>query len=148
MGVMVFAFSSHAILGSDCATRVISALPPMDDDTRFCVRVCLHEALYNAALHGNLELMDIHHSGITKQVQDRLDDPRLGSRPVFVTCDATAEGLSIVVKDFGDPEVSLPTEDRGHGVGGLTLIRRLTEAMSFDPKVKELTMRFCWKEAI
>ena len=145
----MFAFSTHAILGGDCAARVISTLTAtLDDDTRFCVRVCLHEALYNAALHGNLELMEIHHSGITKQVQDRLDDPRLGSRPVFVTCDATAEGLSIVVKDFGDPVVSLPAEDPGHGVGGLSLIRRLTEEMTFDPKGKALTMRFCWKEAL
>jgi hypothetical protein len=143
---MVFAFSTHAILGGDCAARVIASLPPMDDDIRFCVRVCLHEALYNAALHGNLELKDIHHSGIVHQVQERLQDPVLGSRCVFVDHNRDADGLEMTVRDCGDHLFSWPTEDLPHRIHGLKLIRQLTHQVTFDATIKTLTMRFCWKE--
>ena len=143
----MFAFSTHAILEGDCAARVMASLPQMDDDIRFCVRVCLHEALYNAALHGNLELKDIHHSGIVQQVQERLRDPVLASRCVFVDHHRDADGLEMTVKDCGDQDVSWPPEDMPHRIHGLKLIRQLTDQVTFDPTMKTLMMRFCWKEA-
>lgn len=144
----MFAFSTHAILGGDCATQVLSALPQtMDQDTRFAVRVCLHEALYNAALHGNLEIDDIHRSGITKEVESRLNNPTMGSRPVYVTWELMDQILEIVVKDFGEKPVSLPTEDIPHRIHGLRLMRQLARDLTFDPKIRAIKMGFCWKEA-
>ncbi len=144
----MFAFSTHAILGGDCAARVISTLPAtLDDDTRFCVRVCLHEALYNAALHGNLGIDDIHHKGITQQVQDRLKDPHRGSRPVYVTCDITGQDVCIAVQDFGEGSVNLPPLNACSDIRGLSLMRRLSHDVTFDPTIRTLMMRFLWKGA-
>jgi anti-sigma regulatory factor (Ser/Thr protein kinase) len=147
---MMFTFSAQDILNRDCATEVISAIPAdMDEHARFCVRLCLHEALYNAVLHGNLEIKDIHHAGIRQQVEERLKDPILEARPVFVTCHLHFETLEISVKDFGEAGTSLnlDTEEK-EGVHGLALIQQLAHAVRFDPEMKELVMHFCWGKSI
>jgi hypothetical protein len=143
----MFTFSTQEILSRDCADEIVSAIPiALDDHTRFSVRFCLHEALYNAALHGNLEIDDIHHAGLNQQIKERLSDPILEARPVFVTCHPQEGALDIAVKDFGAP-AALIIEGESVGIRGLALIQQLTQKVTFDAERKELVMHFSWGQA-
>jgi anti-sigma regulatory factor (Ser/Thr protein kinase) len=105
------------------------------------VRLCLHEALYNAALHGNLEIDDLHHAGLNQKIEARLSDPVLEARPVFVTCHPQEGVLDIAVRDFGPP-AALMIEGEIEGIRGLALIQQLTQKVTFDAQRKELVMHF------
>jgi anti-sigma regulatory factor (Ser/Thr protein kinase) len=143
----MFTLSAQDILSRDCADEIVSQIPiALNDNTRFAVRLCLHEALYNAALHGNLEIDDIHHAGLNQQIKERLSDPILEARPVFVTCHPQEGALDIAVKDFGPP-AALTIEGEIEGIHGLALIRQLSQKVTFNAEMKELVMHFSWGQA-
>ncbi|MFV3128459.1 ATP-binding protein [Niveispirillum sp. KHB5.9] len=79
----------------------------LDPHRRSDAEICLHEAVSNAIVHGNL---DIHHGpsadagafdGFFRAVQDRLADRAHASRRVTVEAVAGADELCLRIKDEG-----------------------------------------------
>jgi len=75
------------------------------------IGVCLHEALANAVIHGNLEITSLikneSHDRFDELVSEREQDPHFGARQVTVECRLTHKMLEFNVSDEGlgfDPE--------------------------------------------
>ncbi len=105
------------------------------------IGVCLHEALANAVIHGNLEIA----SSIKTESHDRFDElvsereqaPHFGTRRVTVKCRLTHKMLEFVVSDEGpgfDPKsVTQPEAGNLFPAGrGILIMRAFMDEVSWN----------------
>ena len=124
------------------------------EDELLRVVLPLDEALHNAMLHGNLELIseEMSHDEIDLKKAMRLKDDKYSSRKVFLNVEMTGETLSITVGDEGpgmDPSAfSKPfTEEdmlKSHG-RGMAIIKKFTDEVTFNERGNEITMSISQK---
>lgn len=119
---MMFSWTTRDALKNNPANMVIAALDeqmPLSEDLRFRLQICLHEAIANALLHGNLDI----HQGVenlddldarTKKIASQ-SDGRQGQRLLHVTTRQYAEHIEVLVKDQGtgiNPDTSHDKHDK------------------------------------
>jgi sigma-B regulation protein RsbU (phosphoserine phosphatase) len=145
---------TRAALGCPVAQTVVRALglclrpESFDADA---IETAVHEALLNAAIHGNLATPRPAEAGLegfcwlADQVDQQLDVGLLGERPIRLK--ATCEGpeLHITVRDEGDGFVpgAGPAAEPRHPYGrGLRLMRALAHQVSYDLGGREVRLTF------
>ena len=124
-------------------------LPPT---RRGDVELCLHEALNNALIHGNLGLTT---NPIGKKeafdrfyadIRHRLDDPHRAARRLVIDATANAGGLCIAVHDDGDGHmahhaISLAPPDAKSG-RGIQIMRELADDVVFSDGGRRVMLIF------
>jgi CheY-like chemotaxis protein/anti-sigma regulatory factor (Ser/Thr protein kinase) len=120
-----------------------------EDLTR--IGVALTEALLNAMIHGNLgvssKLLDSQPPAFEEEIANRMKDPIVASRQVFVSVRVDAHAAAITIRDqgagFDVQKVADPTDDAGlelsHG-RGLLLIRAFMDSVSHNETGNEITL--------
>ena len=139
------ALTLSEIINRDCAKDLVTLLSPhINADLLPNIRICIHEALFNAAIHGNLNIDNVHDSNLKNIIQEKLNDPVLAAKPVFVIYKIQPTLITITIKDYGEP-ISLPRRKVGAEITqhrGLSLIKKLTDNVHFNGLTKEITMQF------
>ena len=92
------------------------------------IGLCLHEAMVNAVIHGNLEIpssiKDESPDEFERLLREREAEPRYAERRVDIRCEVTTEQLSFEIRDegkgfepqklqFSDPALMIPS---GRGI--------------------------------
>lgn len=129
----------------DC-TATLRARLGLSDDTCQLIETALHEAIVNAAVHGNLEVRDSpwQQQLVSEETRHRLRDPKYGDRPVKIRATTLPGRLEIAVSDAGtgfDPETLTAADGRYHG-RGIVIIRHVTESVEWADDGRTMIMRF------
>lgn len=114
--------------------------------------LCLHEALNNAIIHGNLGIsqgpggMPDGFNSFLGQIRQRLADPNLASRHVFFEARRQPEATELIITDEGEGfvEVHRPT-DQGleeKSGRGLTIMRELADAVTITQGGRRIALLF------
>ena len=113
------------------------------------IGLCLHEALVNAVIHGNLEIpstiKDQSLEAFEKLIQERESLPEFADRPVVIRCQITPERIKFEIEDQGSgfdlnrmkhlsPTEMLPT---GRGI---LIITSLMDEVSWNETGNCITM--------
>jgi anti-sigma regulatory factor (Ser/Thr protein kinase) len=147
------------VLGNDpdLASSLVSHLEELvrgrltGPDKLALLGVSLHEAIANAAMHGNLELSSdlrvADEEEYCRLARERREQGPYASRRVFVTARFTHADVTFVIRDEGpgfDPkQVPDPTDqcNLGRASGrGLLLIRTFMDHVAHNEKGNEITM--------
>jgi CheY-like chemotaxis protein/anti-sigma regulatory factor (Ser/Thr protein kinase) len=154
-----FQLENDAVLCSTFIAFVLQTLQRMN----FCnigdrrhVAVALEEALMNAICHGNLELPDgelplvrrqLHQSGSSELIRERLGEPRYQNRHILVGFDVTPRQAQFVIRDQGSGfDWSLVTgKMRAEPLSqdekrGLVLIHNFMDEVGFNDQGNEIRM--------
>ena len=125
----------------------LTFLSPKQKET---IKLCLHEAVSNAILHGNLQVGS--QNGNTSsflQVQEltmhRLEDPDYANRKITLRCEYSDDVLSIEVEDEGkgfNLKQALERNLKSPYPRGLAMIQRFTHHMSLHKRGKCIRMEF------
>jgi CheY-like chemotaxis protein/anti-sigma regulatory factor (Ser/Thr protein kinase) len=113
------------------------------------IGLCLHEAMVNAVIHGNLEipssLKDESPDAFEQLLRKREADPRYAERRVDIRCEVTTEQLSFEIRDegqgfepktlqFSDPALMIPS---GRGI---LIITAFMDKVSWNESGNRMTM--------
>lgn len=153
-------FSEHIELSIRSQLKfVASAISYLQNRVRlFCelhkiemrnIGLCLHEALVNAVIHGNLEvpssIKDQSPESFEQLIQDRESMPEFANRPVSIRCQITPERITFEIEDQG-PGFDLnrmqhlsPTEMLPTG-RGILIITSLMDEVSWNETGSCITM--------
>ncbi|WP_154667480.1 ATP-binding protein [Niveispirillum irakense] len=124
-------------------------LPPM---RRGDIEICLHEALNNALIHGNLGLKEGPggeegaFDRFYAEIRRRLDDPDRARRRVIIDAAADAGGLCITIQDQGEGHKahqgrSLAPPDAKSG-RGIQIMRELADDVVFSDGGRRVMLIF------
>lgn len=110
---------------------------------------CLHEALINAVVHGNLEIAGGFNgndafAAFYDSIQSKLHTPEYGERRIYIILSHVRKRLYLRVSQsgVGHPENRQPDAlDQQHG-RGLSIIRHLTQGMQWHHHGRTLEMCF------
>lgn len=109
-------FTENIEIAIPSETKLISAIKSFLQDRMksFCklhkiderkLNLCLHEALINAVIHGNLEIPSELKAESDEKfdalVREREANPAFSSRQVQIKCQVTTEGLTFEIQDEG-----------------------------------------------
>jgi anti-sigma regulatory factor (Ser/Thr protein kinase) len=145
---------TRAALGCPVAQTVVRALGQCLRPESFdadAIETAVHEALLNAAIHGNLATSRPTAEGLegfgwlTDQVEQQLDIRHLSERPIRLKATCEGPDLHITVRDEGDGFVpgANPAAERGHPYGrGLRLMRALANQVSYDLGGRQVRLTF------
>ncbi len=115
------------------------------------VATALHEAIANAAIHGNLGITAAAADGLdpafslSERIEAALADPVLAGRPLVIAALRQGPRLMLTVRDCGNgfaPErIMVPSSGRPHG-RGIQLMRALASSVHFQLGGRECCLVF------
>jgi hypothetical protein len=109
------------------------------------IRLCLHEAIANAVIHGNFAIAGGDATSPRQFLEDserleqRLADPHFAARPIAIAADWDERVLSLRVKDVGAGFVA---GDSRPGHRGLMLIRANSQRSWHEDGGRAIVMQF------
>lgn len=118
------------------------------------LETCLHEAISNALVHGNLglgsQLRETPEAYLqyAALLEERLGDPTRGGRLVYIRCAALRRGVAIAIGDEGGgipggpPKISLGDASARCSGRGLALIRTMARDLRHRDGGRLCVMRF------
>jgi anti-sigma regulatory factor (Ser/Thr protein kinase) len=112
------------------------------------IELALHEAISNALLHGNLQVVGMKALNIgaidqfARDVAQRLADPKLAARRILIDCIINEGKLSVCVTDQGAGYAENPNANKGASGRGLDLIRAIAETLAISDQGRCIQMRF------
>lgn len=114
--------------------------------------LCVHEALNNAIIHGNLGInegpggMPDGFSSFLGQIRQRLADPQFAARHVFFEARYRSEETELIITDEGDGflEVRRDVDDglEEKSGRGLTIMRELADAVTITEGGRRVSLLF------
>ena len=113
------------------------------------IGVCLHEALANAVIHGNLEIASALKNDSPERfdelVVEREQEPEFGMRRVTIKCQLTAHMLKFEVNDEGtgfDPEYVTQTDpgSLSQSGRGILIMRAFMDDVFWNAKGNSVTL--------
>jgi hypothetical protein len=131
----------------------LTMLGVLNGERRPSVELCLHEAVANAVMHGNLGLSSSAkeqpeggYRTFSLSVNERLHDPALRRRRVDIFVRWTADDFTLSVADEGDgfdvAGLRLKPEGAARSGRGFLFMRALTDGLSIGDDGRCTTLRF------
>jgi anti-sigma regulatory factor (Ser/Thr protein kinase) len=150
---LFYAWKTRTALYSTVSEQILSDLETrcsLDDDLRFRLQLCLHEALANALIHGNLDMhdavdsleaFDAREDTITK----RLASPQFAEKMIYLVVQVYQDHLRITLRDDGNglPEKKKEEAPKEHAFGrGQTLLEEFADYQHYHQATTTLELCF------
>ncbi len=114
---------------------------------------CLHEAIMNAMLHGNLEMHGEFHTksgfySYHSEIEKRLSEKNKAHKYIYLGAWQYSDSVQISVSDDGEgfdiPDISRLADSEFPRGRGLMFIHSLADEVWLEKDKKTLSMRFYW----
>lgn len=131
----------------------VGARTAMDDKMRQMMELALHEAMVNAMVHGNLEIVSQSKDSLDdfvlfcQTIETRLADRHFGGRRVGVAADWSGETIDVTVTDNGPgydhaAVLERPIDLNKKSGRGLFLIKDICRSVAIKDHGRRLVMSF------